>query len=103
MWYLGYELCGTIHSIGKNISKWKKGDRILGLKCNGTGAFAEYCSMNVKKDFIVSLPYSISSDLAASIPVAYGTSYTGLKRLASERRGYFLFVKLTIAFLAILF
>lgn len=83
---LGYEMVGTIQSVGKHVESWKEGDRVFCLKLNGTGAFAEYCTAHEKTDVILSLPYTIDADLAPSIG-AYGTAYLGMKRLAMERRG----------------
>ena len=82
----GYEMAGSIHSVGKNVQKWKEGDRILCLKTSGTGAFAEFCIADEQSDVILPLSYTIDADLAPSI-AAYGSAYLGMKRLAMERRG----------------
>uniref|UniRef100_A0A915D0A1 Alcohol dehydrogenase-like N-terminal domain-containing protein n=1 Tax=Ditylenchus dipsaci TaxID=166011 RepID=A0A915D0A1_9BILA len=71
----GFELAGIIHSVGKNVTNWKEGDRILCMKNGETGAFSKFCTIHEKQDLILSLPYSISSDLAATIAVAYGSAY----------------------------
>ncbi|KAH7729558.1 hypothetical protein AAVH_03033 [Aphelenchoides avenae] len=83
----GYELAGTVKAVGKNVTQWKEGDRVLGLKLQGTGAFAEYCILDEKVDVIHRLPYSIDAELAPSLAVAYVSGYLGMKRLAMDKRG----------------
>lgn len=85
---LGFELSGIVESVGKNVKNIKEGDRILCLKSSGTGAFAEYCTINEKLDLVVSLPYSVNFDVAASIGVAYGSAYLGMKHLVMQQKGY---------------
>lgn len=81
-------MAGIVKSLGKNVNNFKEGDRVLCLKTGGTGAFSQECLVNEREDMIVKLPYSISSDVAASLAVSYGTAYCGMKLITTEKRGY---------------
>ena len=78
---------GIIESIGKKITHWKEGDRVLILKQAFTGAFAEKTIADENVDIIVKLPYSIDIDVAPALS-AYATAYLGMKKLVTENRGY---------------
>lgn len=45
--FLGYELAGEVLQIGKKVTEFSVGDRVLGIKTWGQGAFAEQCLVNV--------------------------------------------------------
>uniref|UniRef100_A0A0N5AMF7 PKS_ER domain-containing protein n=1 Tax=Syphacia muris TaxID=451379 RepID=A0A0N5AMF7_9BILA len=81
----GFELAGSVRSVGKNVKKFKEGDRVMALK-TGSGAFAEQCVLR-KSDLVFPIPYSVEYETAASFAVCYGTAYIGLRSLANERQG----------------
>lgn len=58
------------------------------MKSSGTGAFAQYCTVHENLDLIFKLPYSINFDIAASVGLAYGSAYLGLKNLAIQKKGF---------------
>lgn len=90
--FLGYEFAGIVESVGKKFKNLKEGDRILCLKNSATGAFAQYCIVYDDIDLIVKLPYSINYEIAASVSLAYGTAYLGLKNLVIQQKGLVFFL-----------
>ena len=70
----GNEGAGTIKKTGKNVSRFKEGDRVYFMAPHG--AFAEQICIN---EFgVFPIPDEISFQLAASYQMAYGTSYHAL-------------------------
>ena len=70
----GNEGAGTIKKTGKNVTRFKKGDRVYFMAPHG--AFAEQICIN---EFgVFPIPDEISFQLAASYQMAYGTSYHAL-------------------------
>uniref|UniRef100_A0AC34Q5Q2 Enoyl reductase (ER) domain-containing protein n=1 Tax=Panagrolaimus sp. JU765 TaxID=591449 RepID=A0AC34Q5Q2_9BILA len=82
----GYEAIGIVESVGKKVQHWKEGDRVLVLKYDGVGTFADKVMAHEKIDVIVKVPYSIDADLAPALSV-YGIAYLGMKKLITENRG----------------
>ena len=70
----GNEGAGTIRKIGKNVTRFKEGDRVYFMAPHG--AFAEQICINELGVFPI--PDEISFQLAASYQMAYGTSYHAL-------------------------
>lgn len=70
----GNEGAGIIKKTGKNVTRFKEGDRVYFMAPHG--AFAEQICMN---EFgVFPIPDEISFQLAASYQMAYGTSYHAL-------------------------
>ena len=70
----GNEGAGTIKKTGKNVTRFKEGDRVYFMAPHG--AFAEQICIN---EFgVFPIPDQISFQLAASYQMAYGTSYHAL-------------------------
>ena len=70
----GNEGAGIIKKTGKNVTRFKKGDRVYFMAPHG--AFAEQICIN---EFgVFPIPDEISFQLAASYQMAYGTSYHAL-------------------------
>ena len=70
----GHEGAGTIRKTGKNVTRFKEGDRVYFMAPHG--AFAEQICIN---EFgVFPIPDEISFQLAASYQMAYGTSYHAL-------------------------
>ena len=70
----GNEGAGVIKKIGKNVTRFKEGDRVYFMA--PYGAFAEEACMNEFGVFPIS--DEVSFELAASYQMAYGTSYHAL-------------------------
>jgi NADPH:quinone reductase-like Zn-dependent oxidoreductase len=84
----GGEISGIIDSVGKNISKLKKGDRVIAL--SKWGGLAEQAAVNVKQVF--TLPSNVDFITGASTLYSYGTSYHALKDRAQIKQGETLLV-----------
>ena len=70
----GNEGAGIIRKTGKNVTRFKEGDRVYFMAPHG--AFAEQICIN---EFgVFPIPNEISFQLAASYQMAYGTSYHAL-------------------------
>ena len=70
----GNEGSGVIKKVGKNVTRFKEGDRVYFMA--PWGAFAEEACMNELG--VMPIPDDISFELAASYQMAYGTSYHAL-------------------------
>jgi NADPH:quinone reductase-like Zn-dependent oxidoreductase len=85
---LGYEIAGTVESVGEGVTSWKVGDRVIA----GTrfGGFAEL--VVVGQNDALALPDALSFEEGAAIPVAYGTAYAAVVRLANVQRGEWILI-----------
>jgi alcohol dehydrogenase len=79
---IGLDMAGEIAEIGAGVAGWKIGDRVLVNPVNKKkglmgemldGGMAEYCL--VAADLLVAMPYAVTFEEAASLPVAYGTAH----------------------------
>ena len=67
---IGSEFAGTVESIGKNVNKFKVGDKVYGLVI--FGANAEY--LCASQDKICKMPTNFDFDQAATIPFGAATA-----------------------------
>ncbi|PRP87127.1 NADPH:quinone reductase-like protein [Planoprotostelium fungivorum] len=81
---LGLEICGTVEELGKSVTKWKKGDRIVSLISGG--GYAQYCL--VHQDLAFRVPEHFDDVQAAAVPEAYLTAYQALVWCAGLKDGY---------------
>lgn len=72
--WMGLEIAGVVTETGKDVTKWKKGDRVCALL--GGGGYAEYVS--VRENMLMPIPKGLSMEEAAALPEAYATSYLNL-------------------------
>ena len=79
----GGEGAGIVASIGVGVTHVKPGDRVLASF--GSGGFAELAVAKAEKTFL--LPEAMPFDAAASLLIAYGTSYYALRNRADVRPG----------------
>lgn len=79
----GGEMAGEVVAVGEKVSRFKAGDRVMGL--TGYGAFAE--EIVVGEERLIPIPDSMSDEEAASFSMVYGTSYHALKQRAHLQPG----------------
>jgi NADPH:quinone reductase-like Zn-dependent oxidoreductase len=84
---LGLEISGIIESVGKNVTSFKKGDKIFALTGFGLGGYAEYICLpqsvkeaHQKKGLVALKPENVSYDEAASIPAGGLTALKNLQK-----------------------
>ncbi|KAI8097176.1 uncharacterized protein BX664DRAFT_325717 [Halteromyces radiatus] len=80
---LGVEVSGIIESVGKNVTKFKKGDAVFGLM--GGGGYAEYAVMEEK--LVIPKPDEITFEQAAAIPETWFTAYQALFLVSELKKG----------------
>ena len=108
----GHELAGTVVAIGKDVTRWKIGDRVTTpfICACGTcpqcasgnqqvcdnqmqpgftdwGSFAEYVALSFADTNLVAMPESMSFDLAASLGCRFATSFRGVVRQGQVSAG----------------
>jgi acyl transferase domain-containing protein/NADPH:quinone reductase-like Zn-dependent oxidoreductase/acyl carrier protein len=79
---LGYECCGEVIAIGKKVSQFKVGEKVIVF---GQGLFAN--ERIISQNQCVSLPNQLTPAQGASIPVAYLSAYYALFELANLKSG----------------
>lgn len=74
---LGNECSGTVRSTGRDVSRFKPGDRVYArLPVDRIGAFAEYVA--VDQDAIAHMPEGYCFEQAAAIPLTGLTAWQGI-------------------------
>lgn len=84
----GGEMSGEVLAIGEKVTRFKAGDRVMGL--TGYGAFAE--EVVVAEANLLPVPEGMSDEEAAAFTMVYGTSYHALKQRANIQPGETLLV-----------
>lgn len=88
---LGNEFSGIIEEVGKNVTEFKKGDRVYSrLPINKIGAFAEYVSVNA--DAISHMPKNLDFNEAVAVPLTGLTAYQGLHEELEAKAGQTVFI-----------
>jgi len=80
---LGLEMSGEVVEVGSQVSKWKVGDRVMGLLAGG--GYAQY--VNIHENLAVRIPTKFSYEQAAAIPEVFLTAYQSLVDLANIQSG----------------
>src|ERR1044071_3893511 len=70
----GREYAGEVESLGRGVTRWKLGERVMGLV--GGGAHAEY--VVVHEDEVLPVPPELTWSDAGGIPEAFLTAYDAL-------------------------
>lgn len=68
---LGYEVAGTIDSMGKNVIGYSLGDRVTGF--TRFGGYAEYTAADVRG--LIKIPDSMTAAESTALTTQYGTAY----------------------------
>jgi len=79
----GGEMAGEVLEVGDKVTRFKPGDRVMGL--TGYGAFAE--EIVVPEAQLIPIPQGMSDEEAAAFSMVYGTSYHALKQRANLQEG----------------
>jgi NADPH2:quinone reductase len=79
----GLEVAGTIDAVGKAVTGWTPGQRVLAQL--GMGGFAEFAVAPAAA--IQPIPAAMSDDEAAAFPLVYQTSYFGIVVRGAMKRG----------------
>lgn len=83
---LGMELSGEIESVGKDVTLFKKGDKIFAATLQTFGAYAEYKCL--PEDGPVALkPTNTTYEEAAAIPIGARTAFHYLKKIGDVKPG----------------
>lgn len=84
----GGEMAGEVLDVGEKVTRFKKGDRVMGL--TGFGAFSE--EIVAAEANLLPIPDGMSDEEAAAFTMVYGTSYHALKQRANIQPGETLLV-----------
>ena len=84
----GSEVAGVVKSLGAGVESWKAGDRVIAQTTYG--GFAE--EVIAETDQLLPIPEGMDFAPAASLGLAYGTSYYGLIERGQLRAGETLLV-----------
>jgi NADPH:quinone reductase-like Zn-dependent oxidoreductase len=69
------EYAGEVEALGQNVTRWRVGDRVMGIV--GGGSYAEY--VVVHEHEAIRIPESLSFADAAAVPEAFLTAYDALR------------------------
>ena len=78
----GFEIAGTVESVGEGVTEWREGDGVMGFCSNGFSELAAVPAANLLRK-----PDQADFAQAAAIPVQYFTAYHALCTLANIRAG----------------
>lgn len=79
---LGAECVGIVTRVGSEVDAWQVGDHVAVIAPRSICDF-----LTVAANFAVKIPEQISSDSAATVPVAFVTASVALEQLGRIRRG----------------
>ena len=80
---LGMDVAGVVEAVGKNVSRFQRGDEVFGV---GKGSFAEYAL--TREDKLAPKPANLTFEQAAAVPVSACTALQALRdygRVAPEQ------------------
>ena len=79
---LGYDIAGVVESVGPGVTGWRPGDRVMAMTHfpDGAGGYAELAVVDAGQ--VAPIGQDTSLVAAAATPLAAGTAWTVLARLA---------------------
>lgn len=80
----GFDAAGTVETVGKNVKRFKQGDRVFSIK-TVTGAYAEYCVL--EEDCTVPLHDNLTFEQGAGLGIPYYTAYKATVMRANAKPG----------------
>jgi putative PIG3 family NAD(P)H quinone oxidoreductase len=78
---LGLELAGKVVDLGKEVSRWKKGDPVFGLLPGG--GYAQYAVIH--EEMAMAVPKHLSMEEAVAIPEVFLTAFQALQWLGKVK------------------
>ncbi|MDE2875438.1 MAG: NAD(P)H-quinone oxidoreductase [Gemmatimonadota bacterium] len=79
----GLEFAGVVEEVGGGVTRWRPGDRVMGIV--GGGGYAERVAVDER--VAVAVPEGMPWSMAGAIPEAYMTAFDAVFRQAALRRG----------------
>ncbi|MGD8517609.1 MAG: NAD(P)-dependent alcohol dehydrogenase, partial [Anaerolineae bacterium] len=83
---LGIDLAGEVEAVGKDVSRFKPGDAVLGRPDPELGAHAEYICI-AEQGVLATKPASMSWEEAACLPLAANTALYFIRDLGNVQAG----------------
>jgi NADPH2:quinone reductase len=80
----GIEVCGRVTAVGERVSRFRKGDRVIG-RCVTHGAYAEFVC--VEERFTVACPETITAEQGAALFVTGQTAFHALSTIGQVQPG----------------
>ena len=74
---LGSDFAGRVEAVGKDVTQFRPGDEVFGVKSFAGGAFGEYVC--AREEELASKPANVSFESAAAVPIAAITALQGLR------------------------
>ena len=79
----GLEFAGVVEEVGDGVTRWRRGERVMGIV--GGGGYAE--RIRVDERVAVAVPEGMATTVAGAIPEVYMTAYDAVFLQAGLRRG----------------
>lgn len=82
---LGIDGAGIVEELGRDVTEFKKGDRVYGVPNYLDGSYAEYLA--AKSNQFALMPHTINFNEAASLPACARMAWNGMLEKAKVQRG----------------
>ena len=79
----GLEFAGVVEALGAGVTRWREGERVMGIV--GGGGYAERVAVDER--VAVAVPAGMSWSMAGAIPEVYMTAFDAVFRQAALKRG----------------